>query len=390
MNAATCFCPHCGQKIEFDLENVGMVAPCPACGKESPLTALAEVPPAVAVCSCLYCGQQIEFQVENAGVVVPCPQCGKNVGLRMELPAVPGETRLSDEATPATIKSKTEFAGVGAAIQAVGLLSCFIAFPVGIIVGVMLIVIGARMAIRLFCSNCGNRVENREVKMCAVCHTTFAEKKRRNFALRFGTIIIGALITACVLAVFVHFRSGPGNIRPAPPATAPAVKEKMFPPLTSAEVTQAKQIITDKMNVTHDDVKDTTCYQFNYGYETSVSLYIGVTPNQTAFLRLHMWYYGDHWIFTKQFLVRADNELLTISPKKEMEQKNGGSDVWEIYDEPAEENINTIYKIIRSKSCTVRFDGDHSYSDYTITDGDRVNMADSILAYRYLGGNFEK
>jgi hypothetical protein len=35
--------------------------------------------------------------------------------------------------------------------------------------------IGGRMATKLYCTNCGNRVENKEVIMCAVCHSIFAK-----------------------------------------------------------------------------------------------------------------------------------------------------------------------------------------------------------------------
>jgi hypothetical protein len=31
---ANCACPHCGQKIEFELEDSGSVVPCPTCEKE--------------------------------------------------------------------------------------------------------------------------------------------------------------------------------------------------------------------------------------------------------------------------------------------------------------------------------------------------------------------
>jgi hypothetical protein len=47
--AVKCACPYCRQEIEFEIENVGSVAPCPTCGKEITLTAPAVKPLARAV-----------------------------------------------------------------------------------------------------------------------------------------------------------------------------------------------------------------------------------------------------------------------------------------------------------------------------------------------------
>jgi hypothetical protein len=47
----TCECPHCGQKIEFELEALNTDAPCPQCGntiKLAPARAAPIVPPAAA------------------------------------------------------------------------------------------------------------------------------------------------------------------------------------------------------------------------------------------------------------------------------------------------------------------------------------------------------
>jgi len=45
MDTANCSCPHCEQKIEFDVEHVGVVVPCPTCGNEFKLSAPAVAPP---------------------------------------------------------------------------------------------------------------------------------------------------------------------------------------------------------------------------------------------------------------------------------------------------------------------------------------------------------
>ncbi len=46
---STCACPHCGQKIEFEAENVESIVSCPNCGKEITLKAPTPPVPVVAV-----------------------------------------------------------------------------------------------------------------------------------------------------------------------------------------------------------------------------------------------------------------------------------------------------------------------------------------------------
>lgn len=72
-------------------------------------------------------------------------------------------------------KKKSEFAGAGAAVQAVGVLACFIAFPFGIIAGIALLLIGSRMAIGWKCSDCAGKVE-KEASVCQHCRAKFEEE----------------------------------------------------------------------------------------------------------------------------------------------------------------------------------------------------------------------
>lgn len=131
-----------------------------------------------ATCACPHCGQKIEFEAEHAGSSAPCPTCGKNLILSSATPPAPAAIptrampQMPNKTALAKLTRKTEFAGVGAAVQAAGVLACFFMFPVGLIVGILLLIIGGRMAIKFYCGNCGNRVENKQVKMCPVCHST--------------------------------------------------------------------------------------------------------------------------------------------------------------------------------------------------------------------------
>ena len=72
----------------------------------------------------------------------------------------------------ATRKKKGEFLGIGAAVQALGLASFFIQ-GVGWLFGIILLIIGGRMAIKTICSNCGNHT-TKDSKICAACGAYFA------------------------------------------------------------------------------------------------------------------------------------------------------------------------------------------------------------------------
>lgn len=70
-----------------------------------------------------------------------------------------------------TIKSKSEFAGVGALIQLAGVLLLF-AFPIGTVAGVILIIIGSQKSKVHQCSECASKVQ-KEAKLCPHCRTVF-------------------------------------------------------------------------------------------------------------------------------------------------------------------------------------------------------------------------
>lgn len=65
-------------------------------------------------------------------------------------------------------KRKSEMAGVGCLIQGIGLGLLFF-FPYGTLIGVVLLIYGSTKSIYLVCSNCGNRLTDKNVKICSVC-----------------------------------------------------------------------------------------------------------------------------------------------------------------------------------------------------------------------------
>ena len=70
-------------------------------------------------------------------------------------------------------KRKTEMAGVGCLIQAIGLAALFF-FPIGTFIGVVLLIYGSMKSVYLVCSNCGNRLADKNVKMCPTCKASLS------------------------------------------------------------------------------------------------------------------------------------------------------------------------------------------------------------------------
>jgi serine/threonine protein kinase len=90
-------------------------------------------------------------------------------------PIIKSGNTKSDAPTPPVVyaskKKKGEFLGVGCAVQAIGLGCLFVPF-IGIPLGLVLLIIGGRMALKLICTNCGNYT-GKHIKICASCGAHF-------------------------------------------------------------------------------------------------------------------------------------------------------------------------------------------------------------------------
>lgn len=117
----------------------------------------------------------MEFPSELQGEKIVCPHCGVLTTLGqapVTPPPIPHYHPGLYQKQTANIKTKSEFIGVGCLVQFVGLVLLFF-FPVGTIMGVFLLIIGGRLAIKNICSECGNNVANKKVKVCPSCQATF-------------------------------------------------------------------------------------------------------------------------------------------------------------------------------------------------------------------------
>ncbi len=132
---------------------------------------------------CPTCGQHISATRAQIGVTAPCPNCNASITVpnastlpsRLPVSPQPQEPAQTADILRAQKKRKGEFAGSGAAVQAIGLLLCFTI--VGTIIGIPLLIIGGRMAVKLICSHCGNQT-TKEAKICSTCGAHFVWQSR--------------------------------------------------------------------------------------------------------------------------------------------------------------------------------------------------------------------
>jgi DNA-directed RNA polymerase subunit RPC12/RpoP len=128
---------------------------------------------------CGHCGQHIEFPSEMGGQMLDCPGCHQSISLSAVVTAT--TPPVAPAQSQAKIVKKTEMVGAGAAVQAVGVLIFLAAFLPGLgglsvpvfVVGLVLVIIGGRMAVRLLCSDCGTKLSAKTVKVCPACHARF-------------------------------------------------------------------------------------------------------------------------------------------------------------------------------------------------------------------------
>jgi rRNA maturation endonuclease Nob1 len=69
--------------------------------------------------------------------------------------------------TTAHKEKKTEQFGAGLLVQIIGVLLCLTI--IGAVLGIPLIIVGGKMARKLKCSNCGNGISDKGVRICPTC-----------------------------------------------------------------------------------------------------------------------------------------------------------------------------------------------------------------------------
>jgi len=131
------------------------------------------------------CGNCLR-RVDHPGPV--CPHCGARGMLNSSSGAAPDSEQPrkaepevdwasgADELPPgqiARIKRASEFAGLGCAIQGLGLLIIIVGFwnPILWIVGIILLLVGSAKSMHYVCGNCRNSLDSKHVTICPACHS---------------------------------------------------------------------------------------------------------------------------------------------------------------------------------------------------------------------------
>ncbi len=84
----------------------------------------------------------------------------------------------------AKVKTKVRFAGAGAFIQLLGVLTPIVGgallgvvgLSLGVLLGIVLFLVGSSKSKYCCCSECGNRVDGKHVKICPICRVEFGTK----------------------------------------------------------------------------------------------------------------------------------------------------------------------------------------------------------------------
>jgi hypothetical protein len=115
---------------------------------------------------CPKCNAALELEGVSEGEIIDCPQCT----MAFELQTQKKVMRVAPKPQNLVrMKRKAELIGKGCFVQGVGLILCFLFSPFGLIAGICILVVGGRMAYKLTCGSCGNKIEDKDVKMCPVC-----------------------------------------------------------------------------------------------------------------------------------------------------------------------------------------------------------------------------
>ena len=175
------FCPECGGKLKVVSKAAGRSLPCPHCSKtiivpkEPPLKSVHSGPSSKPqsedespqIIACPFCSEQI------LATAIKCKHCGEFLDGRQ---SPPPPAKQQPTRRQSYKKKKVEYVGVGALVQLAGFIALFFFFPIGIVAGIILLIIGSRMSIKWTCGLCGNKLESKEVTLCPSCNALLVRK----------------------------------------------------------------------------------------------------------------------------------------------------------------------------------------------------------------------
>ena len=147
-----------------------------------------------------------------------------------------------------------------------------------------------------------------------------------------------------------------------------------------------------RMRIKYDDMEEITWYTDKsttpYNNINSVHLYIGKKADGKPWLRFRIQFEDDDWLFINSYIFKTDDSNYEYIPLSVKRDNNYGR-IWEWSDQYVNKAVYEIVNaIVNSKSCKIRFKGDHYYKDRVITQEEKYAMRNVLDAYEALGGTF--
>jgi hypothetical protein len=212
-----------------------------------------------------------------------------------------------------------------------------------------------------------------------------------------GTLqkVVGAIVALVVVARVGSLvtDSSPTNVKiPSQVQAAEAVAANPAPAKPSITEKERKKIIADATKSLvrqRDQMERVTFYSASKDAHTQVGAYLGIEDDGEPFLRMRTIYFGDRWVFYEKVKIMADDEIVFEKDfrRSDIVRDNADGSVWEVADFVAgKSDLSTLKRIARSKSATVRFEGDERRHDHKVSTIEKTRLQSVLKAYDELQG----
>lgn len=125
--------------------------------------------------------------------------------------------------------------------------------------------------------------------------------------------------------------------------------------------------------VTYDDIEK-IYWVYDRSNQIDVTkngFFVYFSMTESSFLpRIKIQYFGENWLFVKNYSFKIDNFVIDYEPRKTVEKDNSYGFVWEELDESPinDVRLDSIWKMLeRCDNAKIRFKGDKYYTDKKIS-----------------------
>lgn len=120
-----------------------------------------------------------------------------------------------------------------------------------------------------------------------------------------------------------------------------------------------------------------------------------ISGKSSPSLLFNVMLYQDDWVFAEEIKANIDGEMWTIATDSyfgdTIERDNANGSIWEYtYRKASSEDLRYVLSARQSKQTIIRFQGDQSRSDFTVTSRMKDGIEQVLLAYLALGGQLGK